>query len=399
MYTLLGFAVSAAVLVVVRSELCLQGGFESQLQQVLDAYMLRPQLESCIITTVADDVLRTLSPRWQGIEMTPFGSLVTGLGTHSSDLDFSVTMPNYNSSRDAEWDMLHEINELVMKQPDLYSEINYSTRADFARYSFNHSTTHRKVDLMFRNGDTGVQNSKLIKYYFHLDDRFLPLGGLLKLAFNIHDLTGRLMLKNYALYLLVIFFLQQKNMAPTGFELQRDAESYYVGEWDTGFDELPYSINNTESVFQLLGGFFQYYSRFDFQNYVVSTFAGRPILKDDFMSIDTFPEEFTLYKNNSKLDLQLKIKNNLRPKANICIQDTYAHDMNNGELITVEDTERIKKFLKSAAAWFEDLPADRFLSAILSKQQDSDTQSSSEQNCIEIPDSGPTATIDLTCSK
>ncbi|XP_047028379.1 speckle targeted PIP5K1A-regulated poly(A) polymerase-like [Helicoverpa zea] len=393
MYTLLGF-VSAAVLVVARSELCLQGGFESQLQQVLDAYMLRPQLESCIITTVADDVLRTLSPRWQGIEMIPYGSLVTGLGTHLSDLDFSVTMPNYNSSRDAEWDMLHEINELVMQQPDLYSEINYSTKAVFARYSFNHSTTHRKVDLVFRLGDNGVQNSKVIKYYFHLDDRFLPLGVLLKLAFEIHDLIGPGVLKNYALYLLVIFFLQQKNMAPAGFELQRDAESYYVGEWDTGFDELPYSINNTESVLQLLGGFFQYYSQFDFQSYVVSTFAGRPILKNDFMSIDTFPEEFTIYKNNSKLDLQLKIKNTLSPNAKICILDTYVH-----ELITVEDTERIKTFLKSAAAWFEDLPADRFLSAILSKQQDSDTQSSSEQNCIDIPDSGDTATLRLTCSK
>ncbi|XP_063894711.1 uncharacterized protein LOC135117963 [Helicoverpa armigera] len=288
-------AVLAAVLVVARSELCLQGGFESQLQQVLDAYMLRPQLEACIITTVADDVLRTLSPRWQGIEMTPFGSLVTGLGTHSSDLDFSVTMPNYNSSRDAEWDMLDEINELVMQQPDLYSEIHYFTRADFARYSFNHSTTHRKVDLVFRLGDNGVQNSKVIKYYFHLDDRFLPLGVLLKLAFEIHDLIGPGVLKNYAVYLLVIFSYNKEHGAC----------------------------------------------------------------------------RFRVTKRRGEL-LQL---------------------------ITVKDTERIKKFLKSAAAWFEDLPADRFLSAILSKQQDSDTQSSSEQNCIDIPYSGDTATLHLTCSK
>uniref|UniRef100_A0A2A4K108 PAP-associated domain-containing protein n=1 Tax=Heliothis virescens TaxID=7102 RepID=A0A2A4K108_HELVI len=396
MYTLLGVAVSAAVLVLAQSELCLEGSFDAQLQQVLDIYMLRPQLEACIISTVETDVLHTLNQRWQGIQMTPYGSLVTGLGTRSSDLDFSVSVPNYNSSRDAEWDMLHEINRLVKQQPDLYSEINYSTKPVFARYSFNHNATQRKVDLIFRSGYAGVRNSLVIRYYFHLDDRYLPLGGLLKLAFKMHDLIGRGMLKNYALYLLVIFYLQQKNMVPAGYVLQRDAVSDYVGDWDTGFNQLPYSTHNTDTVLQLLGGFFQYYSQFDFKNYVVSTFAGRPIPKADFMNIDTFPEEFTLYKNTSKLDLQLKIKDNLRPNSNICIQDTYVHDMNNGELITKEDTDRIKKFLMSSAKWFEELPADQFLSAILSEEQDP-SNNATQQNCIDIPDTDDVATVDLTC--
>ncbi|KAJ8720443.1 hypothetical protein PYW07_012486 [Mythimna separata] len=184
----------------------------------------------------------------------------------------------------------------------------------------------------------------------------------------------------------------QKKMAPPGYMLQVNSRPHYIIGRDLGFDELPYNTTNTENLHQLLGGFFKYYSEFNFEEYVVSPFTGRPILRSAFTNVESFPEEYTLY---DKLDrtILLALRNPL--DTAMVVQDVFSYDLNTAYLVSREQALKFKYLMKLVATMFEELPSDRILSAILVMDDDKGTvinhnnvtdDAINKQNCIEIVD-------------
>ncbi|KAJ8719867.1 hypothetical protein PYW08_012042 [Mythimna loreyi] len=345
--------------------LCLEGDFDSQLQQILRAQMLSAQDPS--VTQALGDVRATLDQRWPGYDLTLCGSLAIGVGTILSDIDLVVKLPNFNSS--AGLYVLEETDALLNNQPELYSNCTYkhivNPKVSSTFFRFSHIPTKREVDIEFNEiGDIAVENKKITKYYFELDERFKALGIFLKYWSKIQDITGHGpgSLPGYVLYLLIIFFLQQKNMAPPAYVLQVNTTPRYIDGWNVAFNELPYSTNNTENLHQLLGGFFKYYSEYEFDKYIVSVFTGRPIPKNAFSNINNFPVAYTLF-NSLNRTMQLAIKNDL--DAEMSVQDVFLHDTNNADLVSHELVTKFKYLMKLMATMFEDLPSERILCAIL----------------------------------
>ncbi|KAJ8731581.1 hypothetical protein PYW07_004745 [Mythimna separata] len=104
---------------VLSTPLCLTGDFDAQLQHILHTQVDYAQDPELIISRVLGDVRATLSQRWQGFKLIPFGSLTYGLVTKTSDLDVSIRLPNFNSTSSSY--VLMETKQILQKHPELYT--------------------------------------------------------------------------------------------------------------------------------------------------------------------------------------------------------------------------------------------------------------------------------------
>ena len=80
---------------------------------------------------------------------------------------------------------------------------------------------------------------------------------------------------------------------------------------------------NKKSPLELLQGFFEYYANFDYENYVISPYAGIPINKKDFLFETSIPMEKKeilrpYWDRVLKDDLDV-----LPTNSSICIQDPF----------------------------------------------------------------------------
>ncbi|KAJ8721888.1 hypothetical protein PYW08_004290 [Mythimna loreyi] len=379
---------------VLSTQLCLTGDFDSQLRHLLSVQMGSTEDPEQIISRILNDVRDTLSQRWQGFKLIPFGSLIAGISTKSSDLDISFRLPNLNYSSSS--NIFEEAKQLFQQQATLYTDIFVEQTIKYLRCSFKHIPTKRNVDLVFhlsKYSEEGVETSKLFKYLFNLDKRNNSLVRFLTYLFNTHEVASddRQKLVNYLVYMLLIFYLQQKNMAPPVYVLQKDSEGIFVDNWDVSFNELPYRTKNDENLYQLIGGFFKFYSKFNFDEYIVSPYTGRAIPRSVFIDGYNPHEEFSLdnyFNRTTQFSIGKKLK-----CADLCILGVFLQDFNEAGLVTQENVIKFKYFLKSVAEIFKDLPNDRVLRAILvvdenketiTKRNNSAVDGMNDENCIEV---------------
>lgn len=132
-----------------------------------------------------------------------------------------------------------------------------------------------KFDLCV-NRPLGTHNSNLIRAYMDLDPRVRPLAFVLKAwskFARIHNSSGGL--SSYALYLLLVFYLQTRD-SPILPNLQQDTSRIMEVKGYNCFFEVPlkWKSQNRDNLGQLLAGFFEYYAYFDFSKYAVSIRLG-----------------------------------------------------------------------------------------------------------------------------
>ncbi|CAD0197964.1 unnamed protein product [Chrysodeixis includens] len=358
--------------------ICLEGDFDSQVQWFIDNVMFSSEDEA-EIKQVLDDLKDTMQRRWPGTEVYPHGSSATGVGIKSSDADCYVKIPNFNTSADLY--VLGEASRLLQQQPHMYTDLRYElvpTTGVSALLTFRHARTGRSCDVTFTNNSI-YQSSAANAYYFNLNDNYKPLVAIIKDWFQVHHLDEKTNLISFNLYLLVIFYLQQLDMVPPAFALQRN-HTNVEGIWDLSFDEIPYNSTNTASLYQLLGGFFTYYSDFNFKEFIVSPYAGRPIRKSDFLETDSLPDIFYLYKRNMR---ETELKPIDTDKAMI-MQSMFEHHLNVAETVTQDQVDSFTSQVQIAAKLYKDLPRDEFLKALLSNSQDEDHMATNNCNNTSI---------------
>jgi DNA polymerase sigma len=161
---------------------------------------------------------------------------------------------------------------------------------------FHDPVSKMNVDLSFNN-PLGVFNTKLIRDYVNMDPRVSDLAFVVKYWSKLRGIndppSGTL--SSYAYVQMLLFYLQVRNtpILPSLQDLaknkdliktQKDFVRVSVEGWDCTrlnarlFKE--FSARNTESLGELLVGFFDYYSRhFDFKNSLISIRAARELPK------------------------------------------------------------------------------------------------------------------------
>lgn len=304
-----------------------------------------------------------------GCKAIPFGSITTGLGIKTSDADCFMSLPQEFRSTGG-----HHVNcaeRLLTLQPHLFDDILAIPRANTPIVKFYHVPTGTDCDLTFKT-PLGVQNSRLVAFLLDADSRILPLAVLIKYWAKVHALSGTGRLTNYALTWMIFFYLQQPplRLLPSVFALQRDrANDVIVDRWNTGFaldsDAIPKSKDKS-TIAELVGGFFEYYANFDFDELIICPYLGTPIKKSTFAVTASLIHEFSQYWTNVRYKYVLPLRH-LRP---FCVQDPFEQCRNVASIVNYNLALEIRRSFESAAAAYEREKANNcagFLKILLEK--------------------------------
>ncbi|XP_013194359.2 terminal uridylyltransferase Tailor isoform X1 [Amyelois transitella] len=334
------------------------GDFYTQVENIMQRVRLtRSEVED--LRRLFFDLEQTLREYWPGCIVMPFGSIVTGLGIKSSDADCYVHLPEHLKSPNECYVMTAK--QVLKRRPHIFQNLFVISAAKVPIVKFFHTPTQCEVDINFTS-PAGVQNSKLIAYLLHIDRRALHLAVLLKYWSKVHQLTGVNLVPNYALTMMIIFFLQQMSILPPVCKLQQGTKQDIVENWNTSFNEsYQHHTSNDMSLYALLGGFFEYFSTYQYKEYVISPYTGYSIDRNQFKRLDFVPDEFDLYKENIEYQKckPLQINNPM------CVQDPFEHSRNSSVAVYPRLLTKLVYYLKHAADNYKNCSQNHFLKTLL----------------------------------
>lgn len=285
--------------------------------------------------------------------------MVTGLGIRTSDVDCYVAVPDWVHPTIRH---VTRARNLLQRHYHKFAQVIAITAAKVPIVKFLHIPTNRQCDVNFKS-PAGVQNSKLIAFLLDWDQRALPLAVLIKYWSKVHAFSGTNRLANYALNLLIVFYLQQKDILPSIYVLQKDIPSYMLDNWNTAFnDRMCSHTKNSDSLYDLLGGFFKWFSTFNFKENIISLYLGRAINRNCFEKLENVPVEYHLYKKQ----VSRGVCQPLKIDSNICVQDPFEHNRNCTAAVFDKLLQRIMSHFHFASNKFEE-HKDNFLKAILTE--------------------------------
>lgn len=267
--------------------------FDNQLIMFLNAIQLNDiEIETKYesVCTQLDEIFKVIFPKCKTYR---FGSSQTGLGFKECDLDIYMDIgmniiyiytiylilfyfiiilyiifiqgepinESKNTSTDS-WTMnkiFKSVKKIMYRMNDVFSNIIGIPKAKTPIIKFYYNRTNVSCDISFKN-ILGIYKSYLIKYCLSLDNRLKPLMMIIKYWARHFKISNGQKISNYALVLLIIFYLQQPsvNIIPPLMVLQNTCQPQIINGWQANFDEntvLP-PITNKNSVPQLLHGFF-----------------------------------------------------------------------------------------------------------------------------------------------
>lgn len=241
---------------------------------------------------IQNDLLKFLSP--MGVQkILTFGSTLTGLDFHGSDLDFYIQLKSQPVNED-------EIRITINRAAKLSRYLQGSgfmvictiqgARVPLIRLL--HKKSKITCDLNF-SSSFGYYNSYFIGHVIGYDRRIRDMAVILKLWSKSYKLASQMVITNYCLLMLMIFYLQNLSspMLDTIINVQKTRSPMILDsqkKWNFYFnDSINKTKNNQQTLRELLVGFFEYYSKLNPKDYVVSLLTGRLIKREDF---DTDPE-------------------------------------------------------------------------------------------------------------
>ncbi|XP_026078744.1 speckle targeted PIP5K1A-regulated poly(A) polymerase [Carassius auratus] len=310
-------------------EICKATSVNEQMQKVVESFELKDNEKKVrdLLVQLLQEVFTEFFPDCQ---IVPFGSSVNTFGIHSCDLDLFLDLENTKvfqaRAKSSEVETGENQSEDCRSEDSILSDIDLSTastaevlelvavilrkcvpgvhkvqtlstaRLPVVKFSHRELNLHGDITI---NNRLAVRNTRFLQLCSGIDSRLRPLVYTIRLWAKQKQLAGNLsgpgpLLNNYALTLLVIFYLQNRDppVLPSVNQLKNMAceeEECIIEEWDCTFPSQPYSVppsKNTEDLCNLLSGFFTFYSKFDFSASVVSLRDGHVLPITDFLQID-----------------------------------------------------------------------------------------------------------------
>ncbi|KAJ3657972.1 hypothetical protein Zmor_009745 [Zophobas morio] len=275
-----------------------------------------------------EEALRGIYPNCKAY---PFGSRISGLGNHQSDLDVFMDTgdmylgTNYQDSQTQE-QFVKKVAKVLKSFKEDFSHVLPIPSARTPIVKVHHNFTKLDCDISFRHG-LGVENTKFLRFCIDLQPITQPFILLLKKWSDCCKLNEHI--TNYGLALMAVFFLQTsgyllpvktvRNYNPT--------QSLIIDGWDTlnytvAIERMrefvkPYNAN----IKQLLRDFFFYFCKFDYANQVVCPLLGTTIPK---LLFNEKPDENLPIEMKSYIQrIQSENGEQFRGLSPFCIQDPF----------------------------------------------------------------------------
>ncbi|KAI6232963.1 hypothetical protein M3Y99_00956500 [Aphelenchoides fujianensis] len=216
------------------------------------------------------------------------GSTINGCGSHDSDMDLCCHIadaPPGGGSRGYVMNCLHKIQRQLWKtfgRGVMRNCTLISAKVPILRIEFETLYAGLQVDLNVNN-EAGIRNSILLHYYARIDDRLPAMCLLIKKWAKQQSIADAMMgtLNSYSLILLCIHYLQHVKVLPNlqalypdHFDERRPLDNLALfQQLEARYPPSP----NTQSVGELLIGFFDYMCNFPFHSHAISIRQNRVI--------------------------------------------------------------------------------------------------------------------------
>ncbi|VDD91498.1 unnamed protein product [Enterobius vermicularis] len=227
---------------------------------------------------VREKLLNVVRRLYPSARLIAVGSTINGCGAYNSDMDLCMCLPDphrgYHTDREYGIRILKKVHrELAFRSNGLVRMATFiPAKVPIIKLEMEAPFDELEVDINCNNVP-GIYNSHLLHYYSRIDDRFPALCLLVKhwaINARINDAMNGTF-NSYSLILLVLHFLQCVALPPVLPNLQAlfpDQFNENVNldslELFKELRPLPSKEVNTETVGELLVGFFNYYSQFNF---------------------------------------------------------------------------------------------------------------------------------------
>ncbi|CAL8283591.1 unnamed protein product [Merluccius merluccius] len=292
-------------------------------------------------------------------QVLPFGSSVNTFGVHSCDLDLFLDLENTKTFQARAKTSTEPVAETSSddgrSEDSILSDIDLSTaspaellelvatilrkcvpgvhkvqavtsaRLPVVKFHYRALDLHGDISI---NNRLAVRNTRFLQLCSGLDARLRPLVYTIRYWARQKELAGNVggpgpLLNNYALTLLVIFFLQNTDppVLPTVDQLKHMAceeEECVIEGWDCTFPSQPIAVppsKNQQDLCGLLAAFFSFYATFDFAGNVISLREGRALPVTSFLSqARKVPQEEEEEKNAMEEEQPRKPHNQQAPK-------------------------------------------------------------------------------------
>jgi len=253
-------------------------------QKLVD--MTEEQLEA--MKDVSDALEKVLKSEFPDCKAFPFGSSASGLGFRDSDLDIHVEL-GVNAKDESfyvkvgMWGDKFRTRKVcdILKRAERFKSAVPVVNARTPIIRLKERRTSIKCDINVVSS-MGVKNTEYLAFCNEQDTRFLPLVSILKYFCRMQEITSSGKgdhLNSYTLVLMVIFFLQSKNILHSVEALQKGVEEEEVDGWNFALNreksQLPHTQLNRSSVSRLLLQFFKFYIDFPYDSHVICPLVGQ----------------------------------------------------------------------------------------------------------------------------
>ncbi|XP_008559711.2 poly(A) RNA polymerase, mitochondrial [Microplitis demolitor] len=288
---------------------------------------------------LANQMESSLSGMFPNVTALPFGSTVNGSGKCDSDLDLVInlqTKPESKSSRlvfhtkaaasDGRLNaarLLEPISGLMRNFLPGIQKIENVLHARVPIVKYHHLYTNIECDLSISNM-TAVYMSELLYLYSDFNPKVSPLVYTVRQWASFVGLTNSKVpgpwISNFSLTLLVLFYLQQKEILPSIDYLKANARLSDIRIADSSVNctflrdltKWPVGKCPDTTLEDLLHEFFSFYAEFDFTTQAISLRKGASINK---------PTTQGLRKHTSPLHICNPLETSLNVSHNVSVNE------------------------------------------------------------------------------
>ncbi|CAG5124170.1 unnamed protein product, partial [Candidula unifasciata] len=285
------------------------------LQQEVESLCTRRSLDDSdlrmrfFVCLQLEELLQSILPE---AYILPFGSCLNGFGWWNSDLDmmlcfskelcspdmtamqngrfsnFRMLTETFGSNRMLAQTTLNMVSSLLQLVPRVH-HVSRILNARVPIIRFKHMAVNLDCDISLQATDS-IKMTELLYLYSVCDPRVRPLMAVIKQWAICHHLTAggeQQKPTTIGILFMLLYYLQTRSppVVPTLKKLQSYAsttEMFYIDDTLYGLPSKPSLIprsQNTETIDNLLHGFFTFYSEFDFKNNAISVIEGSTFSK------------------------------------------------------------------------------------------------------------------------
>lgn len=227
----------------------------------------------------------TIEPHINGGFLALGGSTMSRLATRGADVDLCFAIrDSFGEYSEDSGTVRHVLARIfcVLSDNSMIRDLRYID-AKVPILKVKPAFPHADIEVDINcNCVAGIYNSHLLYYYANIDERFRQLNMVLKEWAKVHEVVNPRFgkLNSYTISLMIIHYLQCGVEPPILPNLYRLFPQHFGGTMDVDkLDynlelELPYMPENSRTVGELIYGFLEYYSRFNYDEWGISIREG-----------------------------------------------------------------------------------------------------------------------------